>query len=107
MLERKQVSIKTFESTDERVAFVEVASLGIELKGGPNLSLSAFTVPLIYQPLQGQSVEQVVNDNVCFSGLRLPDYCAEGETLNVDILVGSDYYWNRVSGSPGSGSSKG
>ena len=85
MLERKQVSIKTFGSTDERVEFVEVASLGIELKGGPNLSLSAFAVPLICQPLQGQSVEQVVNDNVCFSGLRLADYCAEGETLNVDI----------------------
>ena len=98
VLERKQVSIKTFGSTDERVEFVEVASLGIELKGGPNLSLSAFTVPLICQPLQGQSVEQVVNDNVCFSGLRLADYCAEGETLNVDILVGSDYYWNLVTG---------
>ena len=60
MLERKQVSIKTFESTDERVEFAEVASLGIELKGGPNLSLSAFNVPLINQSLQGQSVEQVV-----------------------------------------------
>ena len=66
VLERKRVSIKTFGSTDERVEFVEVASLGIELKGGPNLSLLAFTVPLICQPLQGQSVEQVVNDNVCF-----------------------------------------
>ena len=71
---------------------VEVAALGIELKGEPNLSLSAFTVPLICQPLQGQAVNQVVNDNACFSGLRLADYCAEGETLNVDILVGSDYY---------------
>ena len=55
-------------------------------------------MPLICQPLQGHSVEQVVNDNVCFSGLRLADYCAEGETLNVDILVGSDYYWNLVTG---------
>ena len=54
VLERKQVSIKTFGSTDERVEFVEVASLGIELKGGTNLSLSAFRVPLICQPLQGQ-----------------------------------------------------
>ena len=52
VLERKQVSIKTFGSTDERVEFVEAALLGIELKGGPNLSLSAFPVPLICQPLQ-------------------------------------------------------
>ena len=55
-------------------------------------------MPLICQPLQGQSVEQVVNDNVCFSGLRLADYCAKSETLKVDMLVGSDYYWNLVTG---------
>ena len=40
----------------------------------------------------------MVDDNACFSGLRLADYCAEGETLNVDILVGSDYYWTLVTG---------
>ena len=57
VLERKQVSIKTFGSTDERVKFVEIASLGIELKGGPTLSLSVSTVPLICQPLQGQSTK--------------------------------------------------
>ena len=60
--------------------------------------LSAFTVPLICQPLQGQPVNQVVNDDACFSGPRLADYCAEGETLNVDILVSSDYYWTLVTG---------
>ena len=98
VLEKKQVSIKTFGSTEERLEFVEVAALEIELKGGPNLSLSAFAVPLICQPLQGQSVEQVVNDNASFAGLRLADHCSEGETLNVDILVGSDYYWNLVTG---------
>ena len=98
MLERKQVSIKTSGSTDERLELVEVAALEIELKGEPNLLLSAFTVPLICQPLQGQPVNQVVNGNVCFSGLRLADYCAEGETLNVHILVGSGYYWTLVTG---------
>ena len=98
VLERKQVSIKTFGSTDERLELVEVAALGIELKGEPNLLLSAYTVPLICQPLQGQPVNQVVNGNACFSGLRLADYCAEGETLNVHILVGSGYYWTLVTG---------
>ena len=82
----------------ERMEQVDVAALGIELKGEPDLLLSAFTVPLICQPLQGQPVEQVVKDNNCFSGLRLADYCNEGETLDIDILVGSDYYWNLVTG---------
>ena len=68
-LEKKSVSIKTFGSTSERMEQVDVAALGIELKGEPDLLLSAFTVPLICQPLQGQPVEQVVKDNSCFSGL--------------------------------------
>ena len=74
---------------------MEVAALGLELKGEPDLLLSAFALPLICQPLQGQPVQQVVKDNSFFSGLRLADYCTE-ETLNVDILIGSDYYWNLV-----------
>lgn len=40
----------------------------------------------------------MVNDNVCFLGLRLVDYCIEGEIFNVDILVGLDYYWIFVIG---------
>ena len=77
---------------------MEVAALGLELKGEPDLLLSAFALPLICQPLQGQPVQQVVKDNSGFSGLRLADYCTEEETLNVDILIGSDYYWNLVTG---------
>lgn len=77
---------------------MDVAALGIELKGEPDLLLSASTLPLICQPLQGQPVQQVAKDNSCFSGLTLADYRNEGETLDVDILIGSDYYWNLVTG---------
>ena len=59
---KKQVSIKTFgsRSTVERLELVEVVVLGVELNGEPNLLLSAFTLPLICQPLQGQPVEQAM-----------------------------------------------
>ena len=30
------------------------------------------------------------------SGLKLANFCTKGETLGVDILVGSDYYWKLV-----------
>ena len=61
-LEKKQVSIKTFgsRSTVERLELVEIAALGVELNGEPILSLSAFTLPLICQPLQGQPVERAM-----------------------------------------------
>ena len=43
-------------------------------------------------------MEQAVENNPCLSGLKLADFCTEGETLGVDILVGSDYYWKLVTG---------
>ena len=66
-------------------------ALVVELKGEPDLTLSAFTLPLICQPLQGQPVELTVKNNPCLSGLKLGDFCTERETLGVDILVGLDY----------------
>lgn len=105
--EKKQVSIQTFGSTVERLELVRILALGVELNGEPDLSLSAFTLPLNCQPLQGQPVEQAGNNNPYFSGLKLADFGTEGETLDVDILVGSDYYWkfltdHNVKGAQGS-----
>ena len=65
-LEKKQVSIKTFGSTVERLELVEVVALGVELNGEPDLSLSGFTLPLICQPLQGQPVELAVKNTPAF-----------------------------------------
>ena len=40
--------------------------------------------------------ELAVKNNPCHLGLKLADFCTEGEALGVDILVGSDYYWKLV-----------
>ena len=43
-------------------------------------------------------MELAVKKNSCLLGLKLADFCNEGETLGVDILVGLDYYWKLVTG---------
>ena len=80
-LEKKQVSIKTFGSTVERLELVEVVALGVELNGEAHLSLSAFTLPLICQPLEGQPVELAVKNNSCLSGLKLADFVPKERLL--------------------------
>ena len=45
-----------------------------------------------------EPVNRVIGDNKCFSGLRLADYSTGDQNLDVDILIGSDYYWNLVTG---------
>ena len=49
-------------------------ALGVELNGEPDLSLSAFTLPQICQ-----LVELAVKNNPCHLGLKLADFCTEGE----------------------------
>ena len=96
--QKKQVSIKTIGSADERLKQVDDVAFGIELNGEPDLFLSSFTVPLIGQPLQSQPVNRVIGDNKCFSGFRLADYSTGEQNLDVDILIGSDFNWNLVTG---------
>ena len=93
--QKKQDSIKTFGSTDERLEQVDVAAFGIELNGS---LIYCFTVPLICQPLQSQPFNRLIGDNKCFSELRLTDYSTGEQNLDVDILIGSDHYWNLVTG---------
>jgi len=65
---------------------VDVVALGVKLKGGPDLLLLAFALPLICQQLQRQPVEQAVKGNPCLSGLKLADFCTGGEALGADTL---------------------
>ena len=71
------------------------------LKGSPPMSLSLYVVPTICQPLVCQPISACVQQSEAFSGLDLADQ-SDGETgLQVDIcmLIGSDYYWDLVTGS--------
>ena len=40
----------------------------------------------------------MIGDNKCFSRLRLADYSTGEQNLDVDILIGSGYCWNLVTG---------
>ena len=65
---------------------VDVVALGVKLKGGLDLLLLAFALPLICQQLQRQPVEQAVKGIPCLSGLKLAYFCTEGESLSADTL---------------------
>ena len=53
---------------------------------------------MICEPLVGQPISECIKGNQHLASLELADF-AEGEsTLTVDILIGSDYYWDLVTG---------
>lgn len=99
--ERKQtISVKTFGSTEENTqTLTGVVHLCISTEHGDDVQLSAFVVPLICDPLQNQSIVHANVTHAHLRGLKLADYYSTGEDdLMVDILVGSDQYWQLVSG---------
>ena len=95
---RQTITIKTFGSSDETTQCVDVVQLCIAAENGDDLQLSAFVVPLICDPLQRQSIAKASNTHTHLKGFKLADDCTGDHDVVVDILVGSDQYWNLVSG---------
>ena len=99
--ERKQtVSVRTFGSTEENTQSVDVVNLCISAENGDDVQLSAFVVPFICDPLQGQSIAHASLTHAHLRGLKLADSRLVMTMLWLinDILIGSDQYWHLVSG---------
>ena len=57
-----------------------------------------FTVPFICEPLSAQSITGVMEKYSHVSNLELAGFPNVDGELNIDILIGSEYYWKLVTG---------
>ena len=92
------LSIATFGSTKEGPKLCPIVSVGMLLKGCPDMTVSLFNVPIICDPLVCQPIDVCINQKPHLKGLELADWADKGSTLEVDILIGSDNYWDLVTG---------
>ena len=60
--------------------------------------MSAYSIPMICEPLSGQTVDLAKNRYDFLSDLHLADYSREAGPAEVDILIGSEQYWQLVTG---------
>ena len=93
---KRTMSIATFGAAKGSRKTCELVEIGIEVCSGPALRLRAFAVPTICEPLASSSLELSIDH---LSHLKLadpPDGSSNGR--EIDILVGSDYYWSLVTG---------
>ena len=94
----QQLSIATFGSCHEQMKVCPIVNVGIQLKDSPPVSLNLYVVPTICEPVVGQPISACIERNPKFKELPLAD-CSDGSMpLNVDILIGSDNYWDLVTG---------
>ena len=97
--ERKQLlSIAAFGSERGIPILHDVVQIGVRLKYSPDTELMLYAVPHICDPLTAQPVSLCAEMYDHLSSLDLADSSSDETQLEVDVLVGSDYYWELVAG---------
>ena len=91
------MSIMTFGSNQQNAQVCEVLRIGIVTQDGGQLEFDLFAVPSICQPLSAQPIDLCANAYQHLSDLDLAD-SSEAPTMEVDILIGSNYYWDLTTG---------
>lgn len=103
--EEEHLCIAAFGSTREGPKVCPTVTIGMVGKGYPHMQLSLYVVPMICEPLASQPIAACAKGNQHLASLELADYSESDQSLEVDILVGSDYYWDLVTGGVSRGSS--
>ena len=93
-----ELAIAAFGSRREKPKVCAVVNLGLVTRGFSQVQLSLFVVPMICEPLAGQPTAACVDAYPHLANLDLADYSDGASGLEVDILIGSDYYWGLVTG---------
>ena len=96
--DEKSLTIMTFGSKREQTRVCNLVRLGLTTKDEISKQLMLFTVPTICEPIAGQPISICCNDFDHLAGLDLADYSDGNESLEIDILIGSDQYWELVTG---------
>ena len=93
------LSIATFGSNREQSKVYEIVNVEMCLRGYPPMLVSLYIVPTTCDPLVSQPIATSIDKINSFKGLDFADYSNGKSSLQVDVLIGSDYYWELVTGS--------
>ena len=95
---RRAMSIMTFGSTEEKQQDSDVVEIGVQTREGANQKLVLLTVPLICEPLTSPPVQSCIEKYSHLCCLDLADPSVGTGQVEPDVLIGSDYYWDLITG---------
>ena len=96
--DKQAITVMTFGSNEQSDQVCDVVKIGVETQDGNGQEMKLFAVPLICQPLSTQPIDLSPSRCQHLSDLDMADVPNHGEGMNIDILIGLDYYWNFVTG---------
>ena len=99
--------IKTFGEESARLRSCDVVQLAVTSQDGMELYINAYSVPTICPAISNQSVKIAIEKYSHLKGLELADTPTHTGDVEVDLLIGADYYWNFFDGLTRQGSHPG
>ncbi len=97
-METETLRIKTFGAAETQNTSCDVVELGVNAEGDEALRMTALVVPFICNPLTSQPINYTKHSYNHLIGLELADSADASDTLEIDMLIGSDSYWDLVTG---------
>ena len=92
-----KLQIKTFGNSECSGTSYDVIQIDVETKNNTQ-TMDALVVPMICNPLTTQPFDHSSGKHDHLIGLKLADSADASDMLEVDVLIGSNYYWNLVTG---------
>ena len=94
----QHLSIATFGTTRGVPRNCEVVRVGVTTRSGKGEELELFIVPHICEPLLTQPIDFCSKQYSHLTPLNLADTNSSDTPVEVDMLVGSDFYWQLTTG---------
>ena len=94
----QNMSIVTFGSRGENSQPYSIVDVCMRLRKGGMKDLRVFVVPSICEALTGHPITLCQESYAHLAGLPLADASDGSDDLEVDVLLGCDYYWSIITG---------
>ena len=94
---RQRLAIAAFGSERAGPRLCEVVRVSVRTRAGEDKNIDPFVVPHICEALTAQPIDKCLEHYPHISGLDLADDPLD-ETREIDVLIGSDFYWEFVTG---------
>ena len=95
--EVRQMAVFTFGSTEKTIQNCELVRVTLKTLDG-DIEVALLTSPSICEPLTDQPLSLCMDSYKHVTNLELADNSEDGSSIEVDILIGSDYYWQLTTG---------
>ena len=99
-VESENLLIKTFGDKSPKVLSCDKVKFAVTDTEGNEIIMDAYSVPTICSPISNQSIKVALEEYPHLHGLTLADKpsLSTADDVEVDVLIGADYYWKFVTG---------